>query len=85
MIKIKQREWFIIGGLILAVFFMHLPVAYTSFYHELSGQPEASNGSINLSTVNPSDDKIYLDGQWEFYSRVPSCFLKIPSTLLVVN
>lgn len=67
MVKTKKVNIFLFMGLILAVLFMNLPVVYTYFYHDLTGMPEAVNGSIDLSAVSPDDGKIYLDGQWEFY------------------
>jgi len=67
MIKTKQRERFLIWGLVLAVFFTNLPVVYTYFYHDITGAPEAVKGSINLLAVSPGDGKTYLDGEWEFY------------------
>ncbi len=67
MVKNKGSDWFLIAGLILAIFFMNLPVAYTYFYHNITGMPKSINGSIDLSAINIGDGKIYLDGEWEFY------------------
>jgi hypothetical protein len=67
MKKTSRREWFLILGLILAITLMNLPVAYTFFYHEITGAPKALKGSMDLSTVKLDQGKIYLDGQWEFY------------------
>lgn len=67
MKRTNMREWFLIMGLMLAVFFMNLPVVYTHLYHDLTGAPRALNGSMDLSSVSPADGMIYLDGQWEFY------------------
>lgn len=63
----NMREWFLILGLMLAVFFMNLPAVYTHLYHDITGAPEAMNGRLDLSSVSLADGKIYLDGQWEFY------------------
>jgi hypothetical protein len=42
-------------------------VVGTHFYHNITGAAEGIKGSMNLSAVNPSEGKTYLDGQWEFY------------------
>lgn len=67
MIRVDQRRWHLILLLVLTIAIMHLSVVYTYFYHDITGAPKAINGSINLSSVNPGDRKIYLDGEWEFY------------------
>ena len=67
MVKNKYREVLLICGLILTVFLIYLPVVCTHFYHNITGAAEAIKGSMNLSTTNPVEGKIYLDGQWEFY------------------
>lgn len=53
-------------GLIFAILFTHLPVLYTLFYHDLTGAPEAVDGSMDV-TMNSPDRTIILDGEWEFY------------------
>lgn len=67
MKKANKRTICLIFGLVVAVLFMNLPVIYTYFYHQINGTPKAVKGSIDLSTVSPASEKIYLDGQWEFY------------------
>lgn len=67
MIKKKKNELFLIGSLVLTVFFINLPVVYTYFYHDITGDPKAFDGVIDLSYVDNIDKKIYLDGEWEFY------------------
>jgi len=67
MIKKPGREWLLIIYLIIAVVIMEFPVIYTNFYHDITGEPIAKDGSINMSSANPADGKIYLDGEWEFY------------------
>lgn len=67
MVKNKYREVLLICGLIMTLFSIYLPVVGTHFYHNITGAAEAVKGSINLSKVDPSEGKIYLDGQWEFY------------------
>ena len=52
MIKTNRREWLLICGLVLAVILIQLPVVYTYFYHDITGAPEAMNGSMDLSAVN---------------------------------
>ena len=67
MIKSNIQKWLLICGLVLAVILINLLVVYTYFYHDITGKPEAMNGSMDLSAVNQADGKVYLDGQWEFY------------------
>ena len=66
MIKVKNREMYLVLCLVLAVVIMFLPTVYTFFYHNLTVTPKAINGQINLLHMS-SSEKIYLDGQWEFY------------------
>jgi len=63
----KHRKGFLICGLILTVILIYLPVGATHFYHNITGATEAENGNMDLSAVDPSDGKTFLDGQWEFY------------------
>jgi hypothetical protein len=63
----KYRKWILVGGLILALLYIYIPVARSYFYHEITGLPKAVNGAIDLSDGIPSNHKLYLDGQWEFY------------------
>ncbi len=63
----KYRKWILVGGLILALLYIYIHVARSYFYHEITGLPEAVNGSIDLSDCIPSSHNTYLDGQWEFY------------------
>jgi hypothetical protein len=67
MVKNKYREVLLICGLIITIFLIYLPVVGTHFYHNITGTAEGINGSMDLSAANPSERKIYLDGQWEFY------------------
>lgn len=67
MINEKKSRRIIILCFVLAVLIMILPAAYTLFYHQLTGAPEASRGRIDLSGENLADGRVYLDGQWEFY------------------
>ena len=67
MVKNKYREVLLICGLIMTLFSIYLPVVGTHFYHNITGAAEAVKGSMNLSKVDPSVGKTYLDGQWEFY------------------
>jgi hypothetical protein len=67
MKKNKHCELMLIGGLILTIIIIFLPVVYTWTYHDLTGTPVASNGRMDLSTVSLSDRKTYMDGQWDFY------------------
>ena len=67
MIRVNQRRWYLVLCFVLTIVIMHLSVVYTYFYHDITGAPKAVNGSINLSSVNPGDGKIYLDGEWEFH------------------
>lgn len=56
----------LILGMLFVLVASHLPVAYTLFYHDLTGAPTAKNGTVGLSGV-PSGQSIVLDGEWEFY------------------
>lgn len=67
MVNNKHRKWFLIGGLILTLILIFLPVVYTHFYHNFTGTAGAINGRIDLSSTDPADGEIYLDGDWEFY------------------
>ena len=67
MVKNKYREVLLICVLIMTLFSIYLPVVGTHFYHNITGASEGIKGSMNLSVANPSEGKIYLDGQWEFY------------------
>lgn len=67
MIKAKNNKWFLIFGFVFTIVFIDLPVLYTYYYHDITGNPKAINGSMDLSCVDIADKKIYLDGQWEFY------------------
>ncbi|MDD3415576.1 MAG: ATP-binding protein [Lachnospiraceae bacterium] len=63
----KYRKWILVGGLILALLYIYLLVAKSYFYHEITGTPEAVNGTIDFSDYKSINHNIYLDGQWEFY------------------
>lgn len=62
----KSTEALLILGMLFVLVASHLPVAYTLFYHSLTGAPTAKNGNIGLSGVS-SGQSIVLDGEWEFY------------------
>lgn len=53
-------------GLIITLLLTHLPVAYSLFYHNLTGAPTAVDGKMVLEGRSP-DGTIILDGKWEFY------------------
>ena len=63
----KYRKMILVGGLILALLYIYIPVAGSHFNHELTGLPTAVNGTLDLSGGIPSNQTRYLDGQWEFY------------------
>lgn len=67
MTKVKNYKWSFILAFILTVIFINSPVVYTYFYHSITGAPEASKATMDLSYIDSIDEKIYLDGQWEFY------------------
>ena len=62
----KGTEVLLILGMLFVIVASHLPVAYTLFYHNLTGAPTAKNGSIGLSGIS-SGQSLVLDGNWEFY------------------
>lgn len=62
----KHIRMQLLAGFILAVLIPHLPVLYTLFYHELTGEPTSVNASISLSG-DYSGKRTVLDGEWEFY------------------
>lgn len=75
-------------GLIFTTLLTHLPVAYTVFYHTLTGAPAAVEGNMDLKGSSP-EGTIILDGNWEFYWKrliaaepKPDCrpdlFIKVP-------
>lgn len=66
MKRLKRTEFLLILGMLFVIAASHLPVAYTVFYHDLTGAPTARNGSMGLSGVS-SGQSIVLDGDWEFY------------------
>lgn len=53
-------------GMVFTILVSHLPVLYTAFYHELTGQPKAETGMLQLPESN-TGKRIILDGEWEFY------------------
>jgi signal transduction histidine kinase len=59
-------EILLIAGMLFATVVSHLPLLYTSFYHELTGLPESESGKLHLSDAD-SSGRIILDGEWEFY------------------
>lgn len=63
----NKRKIRIVCGLILIALAINLPVILTHFYHEITGAVTAVNGSIDLNKVNLSEERVYLDGKWEFY------------------
>lgn len=66
MKELKHTKAYLISGLIFAFLFSHLPVVYTLLYHNLTGAPTATGGSINLTRLSTART-IVLDGKWEFY------------------
>ncbi len=62
----KGTEVLLILGMLFVLVASHVPVAYTLFYHDLTGAPTAKNGSIGLSGFS-SGQSVVLDGDWEFY------------------
>ena len=62
----KCTEVLLISGMLFVIVASHLPVAYTLFYHDLTGAPTAKDGNISLSE-NLSGQNVVLDGEWEFY------------------
>jgi len=67
MSKEKRLGIFLICTLIVTLLVIYIPVAATQYYHEWSGAPKASDGTIHMKDGYPENKKIYLDGQWEFY------------------
>ena len=65
--KAKYQGVLLILGFVLTAILMLLPPVYMYFYHDITGAPEAVNGSVDLSQADQNGGKIYLDGQWEFY------------------
>ncbi len=53
-------------GLVLTVLFSHLPVLYTLFYHQITGEPAAQNGVLELCKEYRGERAV-LDGRWAFY------------------
>lgn len=66
MKELNHKKVCLILGLLFVLLFTHLPVAFTMFYHELTGAPKAEGGKIDLSSQSLSG-KIILDGSWEFH------------------
>ena len=62
----KRTKIYLVLGLTFVILLTHLPVAYTLFYHNLTGAPTAADGSINVTPLSPART-IILDGRWEFY------------------
>jgi len=67
MKKMINQKKYLIVGLVLTVVLMNLPVILSCCYHHITGAPVSIGGRIDLSGVDKTDKKIYLDGQWEFY------------------
>lgn len=66
MKRLPKTEILLIAGMLFAIIISHLPVVYTSFYHELTGMPKAEDGKLHLSNAD-SGERIILDGEWELY------------------
>jgi len=88
MEKTKYKKVYLILGLTLVILFIHLPVVYTMFYHDITSAPTAIDGSIDLKTLSPART-IVLDGNWEFFwnrlivtdpqqDNKPDFFIKVP-------
>ena len=67
MVNNKHSKGILLGGFVMTLLLIFLPVIYTNYYHNITGAPKAKNGIVDLSKVGLGHDKIYLDGQWEFY------------------
>ncbi|MEA4825426.1 MAG: ATP-binding protein [Clostridium sp.] len=67
MLRKEYVRWFLKFCFIIVMTIIVLPVLYTYFYHHITGMPKAIDGNIDLSDVSYDGDKLYLDGQWEFY------------------
>ncbi len=89
MREVNITKTLLIAGMIFAILISHMPVVYTSFYHELTGIPTAKDGVISLSGISANRNMV-LDGKWEFYwdrllvsksqQKVsPNIFLPVPS------
>lgn len=89
MNKDNRQKLFLFAGLILTILIIFLPVIFTQFYHKLTGAATAVNGTMNITTEFQQGNKIYLDGQWEFYWKQllvtekepqgqPDLLLKVP-------
>lgn len=57
-----------IFGLTAYMLLTHLPLVYTAYYHDITHTKEAVAGEISLENYK-ADDRILLDGQWDFYWR----------------
>jgi len=62
----KHSKGILLGGFIMTLLLIFLPVIYTNYYHNITGAPKAKNGVMDLSNVGIENGKVYLDGQWEF-------------------
>ncbi len=67
MVKNKYQRWILICGLILTLVLIFLPVIYTGLYHDITSVPEAVNAKMDLANADLTENKFYLEGQWEFY------------------
>ncbi|MGB4661495.1 MAG: GHKL domain-containing protein [Mobilitalea sp.] len=85
----KHRKILLILGFMLFMLIPSFPVICTNLYHELTGAPEAMNGSVDLTGVELTKDKLHLDGEWEFYwnkflitdnelGATPDCIIQVP-------
>jgi len=66
MKRLHRTEILLIAGMIFAIFASHLPVMYTSFYHELTGVSKSEAGKLHLPNGD-NGKRTILDGEWEFY------------------
>jgi len=63
----QRRRLLSVGGLILVIICMNLPVIHARYYHQLTGAPTAEQGVIDLASSRLDRERVYLDGQWSFY------------------
>lgn len=66
MKRLHKTELLLIAGILFAIIVSHLPMLFTSYYHELTGMPKSENGKLYLSKVD-NGRRIILDGEWELY------------------
>lgn len=89
MRQYELKKWFLIGGFIFALFVVFYSILYTKYYHDITKTNKSIHGNIDISKVDLAKEKVYLDGEWEFYwnqlihsdisqSRKPDFMIKVP-------